>query len=190
MDRNEGEQVSGTELAALIAALAFVLLVGALLVPILKLRRTVDAATRALTELADRSGPMLTDAQRTLDGMGTAIDQVHTSLDGVNAQLARLDVISGHLAQVSGNVAEVSTIVTGATRSPLVKAAALGYGVRKTAAAHRTGQQARSSAGRAAGRGRLVRQRRSAPASIGRGLFRRVTAKRAVVSAGVAERDV
>jgi len=178
--------VSGTELAALIAALAFVLLVGALLVPILKLRRTVDAATRALTELADRSGPMLADAQRTLDGMGTAIEQLHTSLDGVNAQLARLDVISGHVAQVSGNVAEVSTIVTGATRSPLVKAAALGYGVRKTASSRRT-----AGATRRAGRGRLVRQqRRSAAASVGRGLFRRVTAKRAAAAAGVGERDV
>jgi uncharacterized protein YoxC len=190
--------VSGTELAALIAALAFLLLVGALLVPILKLRHTVDAATRALTELADRSGPILTDAQRTLDGMGTAIEQVHTSLDGVNAQLARLDVISGHLAQVSGNVAEVSTIVTGATRSPLVKAAAFGYGVRKTAAARRTGA-ARSGAGRKAGRGRLVSQRKSGAVSVGRGLItasagrgllRRVCAKRAAVGAGVGERDV
>ncbi|BCJ30586.1 DUF948 domain-containing protein [Actinocatenispora sera] len=190
--------MSGTELAALIAALAFLLLVGALLVPILKLRRTVDAATRALTELADRSGPILSDAQRTLDGMGSAIEQVHTSLDGVNAQLARLDVISGHLAQVSGNVAEVSTIVTGATRSPLVKAAAFGYGVRKTTAARRAGQP-RSAAGRQAGRGRLVRQRSSGAAAVGRGLikasagrglFRRVSGKRAAVGAGVGERDV
>jgi hypothetical protein len=140
------------------------------MVPILKLRHTVDAATRALTEVADRTGPLLTDVNRTLDGMNSAIEQLHTSLDGVNTQLERVDTITGHAQRVSGNVAQLSTIVTGVTANPLVKAAALSYGVRRTVSARRGG-------GAATARKKVVRRVR-------RGLFRRVTAHRATTGSG------
>lgn len=129
--------MSGGEIAALIAAVAFLLLVGALIVPILKLRRTVDAATRALNELTDRTGPLLSDVNKTIDGANTAIGQLHTSLDGVNTQLERLDTITGHAQTVTANVAQLSTIVTSATSNPLVKVAAFGYGVRRAVNARR-----------------------------------------------------
>ena len=45
------------EIAALIAAGAFLMLVLVLAVPILRLRHTVDAATRAINDLNDRTGP-------------------------------------------------------------------------------------------------------------------------------------
>lgn len=166
----EGDRVSGTEIAALIAALAFLLLVGVLMVPILKLRHTVDAATRALTEVADRTGPLLTDANRTLDGMNTAIEQLNTSLDGVNTQLERVDTITGHAQRVSGNVAHLSTIVTGVTANPLVKAAAFSYGVRRTVNTRRGDEPATA-------RKKVVRRVR-------RGLFRRATAHQATAGTG------
>lgn len=147
--------MSGTQLAALIAALAFLLLVGVLLVPILRLRATVDAATRALTDLADGTGPLLAEAHRTLDGVNAAVGQLHTSLDGVNTQLERLDVITENAQRVSGNAAELSTIVAGVTANPLIKAASLGYGVRKGMVARR--QPAVPAAGRRSG----ARTRRS-----------------------------
>lgn len=150
--------MSGTEIAALIAALAFVLLVGALLVPILRLRHTVDAATRALTELADRSGPLLADAHQAIDGVNAALGQVHTSLDGVNTQLERIDVIAGHAQQVSGNVAQLSTIVSGVTSSPLVKVAAFGYGVRRAVGARRSAQSEREVRTRLSDRKKAARR--------------------------------
>ena len=52
--------MEGTEIAALIAAIAFAVLVVALAVPILRLRHTVDAATRAMRDVADQTGPLLT----------------------------------------------------------------------------------------------------------------------------------
>lgn len=133
--------MSGGEIAALIAAGAFALLVGALMIPILKLRHTVDAATRALTELTEKTSPLLSDLNKTIDGVNEAIGQVHGTLDGVNVQLDRLDTITGHAAQVTGNVANLSTIVSSAASNPLVKVAAFGYGVRRAAAKRRLGRR-------------------------------------------------
>src|SRR5438094_10182878 len=129
--------MSGGEIAALVAAGAFLMLVLVLAVPILRLRRTVDAATRALDGVADQVGPLLARANTTVENVNGALTQVHVSLDGVNLQLARLDTITSHAQMVTANVANLTTVVTAAASSPLVKVAAFSYGVRKAAATRR-----------------------------------------------------
>jgi uncharacterized protein YoxC len=129
--------VSGGQIAALIAAGAFVMLVLVLAVPILRLRHTVDAATRAINDITDRTGPLLSNVNETVENVNTALTQVHTSLDGVNVQLARLDTITAHAQTVTANVANLATVVTSATASPLVKVAAFSYGMRKAASNRR-----------------------------------------------------
>jgi uncharacterized protein YoxC len=135
--------VHPSDVAALIAAGAFLMLVVVLAVPILRLRHTVDAATRALAEVADRTGPMLGNVNTTIDNVNTALGQVHTSLDGVNLQLARVDTITAHAQSVTANVANLAGVVTAATSNPLVKVAAFTYGVRRAAAARRKADQER-----------------------------------------------
>jgi len=125
--------VSGGEIAALIAAGAFLMLVLVLAVPILRLRHTVDAATRAVNDITDRAGPILGNVNTTVENVNTALTQVQTSLDGVNLQLARIDTITGHAAQVSANVANLTTVVTAAAANPLAKVAAFAYGMRRAA---------------------------------------------------------
>ncbi|MGH3728435.1 MAG: DUF948 domain-containing protein [Micromonosporaceae bacterium] len=127
--------MSGGEIAALLAAAGFLLLVGALAVPILRLRHTVDAATRALNDVVDRTTPVLGQLETTVGEVNTALGQVHQSLDGVNAQLVRIDTITGHAQQVTGTVANLATVIGAASANPLVKVAAFGYGVRKAARA-------------------------------------------------------
>jgi uncharacterized protein YoxC len=129
------------DIAALIAAGAFLMLVLVLAVPILRLRHTVDAATRALNDLADSTAPILGNVNETVENVNTALTQVHTSLDGVNVQLARLDTITGHVQQVTANVANLATVVSSAAANPMVKAAAFGYGVRRAAARRRAAQE-------------------------------------------------
>jgi len=123
--------VSGGEIAALIAAGAFAMLVLVLCVPILRLRRTVDAATQAINDLNDRSTPLITNLNTTVENVNTALGQVHTTLDEVNAQLVRVDTITGHAATVSANVANLATVVSSAAANPLVKVASFGYGLRR-----------------------------------------------------------
>jgi uncharacterized protein YoxC len=123
--------ISGGELAALIFAGAFLMLVIFLGVPILKLRHTVDEATRAMRQVNERTGPILDNVNLTVDNVNTALGQFQTSLDGVNVQLARVDIMTQHVSSATANVANLVNVVTSAAANPLVKAAAFSYGVRK-----------------------------------------------------------
>ena len=102
------------------------MLVVVVAVPVLRLRHTVDAATQALNDLTDRTGPILGNVNATVENVNTALSQVQISLDGVNLQLARLDTITGHAQQVTAMVANLVTVFTSATATPLVKASAFG----------------------------------------------------------------
>jgi uncharacterized protein YoxC len=131
------------QIAALVAAGAFLMLVIVLAVPILRLRHTVDAATRAIDDLNDRTGPLLGNVTETVQNVNTALGQVQVSLDGVNVQLAKIDTITGHAQNVTANIANLATVVSAAAASPLIKVAAFGYGVRKAAAARRHAEDER-----------------------------------------------
>jgi uncharacterized protein YoxC len=129
--------VSAGEVAALVAAGAFLMLVLVLAVPILRLRKTIDAATQAIVDLNDRTGPLLGEVNGTVKNVNAALEQVHLSLDGVNGQLAKVDTITGHAQSVTANIANLAAVVAAAATNPLVKVAAFSYGVRKAAAARR-----------------------------------------------------
>jgi len=148
--------VTPWEVVGLVVGIAFAILMLALTVPILKLGRTVDAATRTLSDVADQTGPLLTQVNTTIGNVNTALGQVHTSLDGVNLQLARLDAITNNVQHISTNVANLSTVVSAAAANPLVKVAAFGYGVRKAAANRRQADEDKAV------RSELRRQRKAA----------------------------
>ncbi|MEV4706961.1 DUF948 domain-containing protein [Actinoplanes sp. NPDC049316] len=147
------------EIAGLIAAGAFLMLVLVLAVPILKLRHTVEAATRAINDLTDRTGPLLGNVTETVDNVNTALGQVQVSLDGVNVQLAKIDTMTEHAQNVTANVANLVTVVSAAAANPLVKVASFGYGVRKAAAARRHAEEEREV------RASLKQRRRAARAA-------------------------
>jgi uncharacterized protein YoxC len=148
--------VEGGEIAALVAAGAFLMLVLVLAVPILRLRHTVDAATRAINDLNDRTGPLLGNANATMENVNTALGQVQTSLDGVNIQLAKIDTMTGHAQNMTANVANLVTVVSAAAANPLIKVAAFGFGVRRAATARRHADEEREV------RTTLKQQRRAA----------------------------
>jgi len=148
--------VQAGEIAALVAAGAFLMLVLVLAVPILRLRHTVDAATRTINDLNDQTGPLMRNVNTTVENVNTALTQVHTSLDGVNIQLAKLDTMTGHAQNVTANIANLTTVVSAAAANPLVKVAAFGYGVRRAASARRHAEDEREV------RATLKQQRRAA----------------------------
>jgi uncharacterized protein YoxC len=155
--------VSGGEIAALIAAGAFAMLVLVACVPIYRLRKTVDAATQAINDLNDRTAPVLGNVNTTVENVNTALGQVHVTLDGVNVQLERVDTITTHVASVSANVANLSAVVTSAAANPLVKVASFGYGLRRAASMRRKADDEKEVRAELKGRRRLGRRgRRSA----------------------------
>jgi uncharacterized protein YoxC len=135
--------MSGGEIAGLIAAGAFLMLVLVLAVPILKLGRTVDAATNAINDLTERTGPLLSDVDETVKNVNIALGQTQVTLDGVNVQLAKVDTITSNAENISANFANLVTVVSAAAANPLVKVASFAYGVRKATAARRHAEQER-----------------------------------------------
>ncbi|MDG4788263.1 DUF948 domain-containing protein [Micromonospora sp. WMMD1102] len=144
------------QIAALVAAGAFLMLVLVLARPIWRLGNTVDAATRAINDINERTAPLLGNMNVTVENVNTALGQVQTSLDGVNIQLAKIDTMTGHAQNVTANIANLSTVVSAAAANPLVKVAAFGYGVRKAASARRRAEDEREV------RTTLKQQRRAA----------------------------
>ena len=123
--------MSGGAVAALIAAIAFVLLVVLLAVPLLKLGRTLDEATLAIRKTHEGAAPLLSDAQVTLTQ--------------VNAQLDEVEGIAKNVNSMTTNVAVITSIVSSTLGSPLIKAAAFTYGVRKTVGERRDAEIVRNA---------------------------------------------
>jgi uncharacterized protein YoxC len=123
--------MSGGAIAALIAAGAFVLLVLLLAVPLLKLGRTLDETTLAVRKSHDGIGPLLAEAQQTMQS--------------VNQQLVQLEGIAANVNSMTTNVAAMTNVVSSTLGSPMIKAAAFTYGVRKTVADRRDADAVRAA---------------------------------------------
>lgn len=108
------------DVAGLIAAIAFVLLVGALAVPLVKLGRTFDAATQAVKDITEHTLPV--------------IDETATTVATTNAQLAKIDTMTTSAAEISQNVSALTALVSATVGGPLIKVAAFTYGVRQALA--------------------------------------------------------
>ncbi len=126
--------MSAGEIAALVAAGAFVLLVILLAIPLLKLGRTLDEATIAIRKAHEKSDPILTGA--------------NTTLTHVNTQLERVDGITANAQSVTGNVSALSALFTATLGGPLVKTAALSYGIGKAIRARRKAKRGEGVSGK------------------------------------------
>jgi uncharacterized protein YoxC len=109
--------VSVGQIAAIVAAAAFVILVVLLAIPLIKLGRTLDEATIAIRKAHEGTEPLLSDA--------------NVTLTSVNTQLERVDGMTASAQAVAANTKALSTLFTATLGGPLVKVAALSYGLRK-----------------------------------------------------------
>jgi len=108
------------DVAGLIAALAFVLLVGVLAYPLVKLGKVLDETRLTVRGLSDGTLPLLTE--------------VTTTVSTTNAQLVKVDTITTDVARVSTNVSALTSLFAATLGSPVVKVAAFSYGVRQAIA--------------------------------------------------------
>jgi uncharacterized protein YoxC len=120
--------MSGGDIAGLIAAGVFAVLVGLLAVPLIKLGRVFDETTSAIHDVSEEMTPLLEETTNTLRE--------------TNAQLARVDVITRNVAEVTGNVNALVALFAATVGGPLIKLAGFSAGVR---AAFRGGRRQRGS---------------------------------------------
>lgn len=105
------------DVAGLIAAIAFVLLVGLLAVPLLKLGRVLDETRDSVKELTEHTVPVL--------------DETATLVASSNVQLEHIDTVTTAAAQVSENVSALTALFAATVGGPMIKVAAFSYGVRR-----------------------------------------------------------
>lgn len=112
------------EIAGLIAAIAFAILVILFAIPLLKLGRVLEEVRLAVRDIGHESVPILTEMQGTVRA--------------TNEELARLSVVtedlskvSQHATVVSENAANMATLFSATVGGPLVKTAAFTYGIRR-----------------------------------------------------------
>jgi uncharacterized protein YoxC len=108
--------MSAGEIAGLIAAVAFVLLVGVLAVPLLKLGGVFDETRSMIKGVSDETVPLLSE--------------VTTTVTTTNAQLVRVDAITSNVQQATTNVSAMTALLAATLGSPVIKVAAFSYGVR------------------------------------------------------------
>jgi uncharacterized protein YoxC len=99
--------VSGGEIAALVAALAFTALVAVLSTVLLRGHRLLTEAERLVVDIHRSAIPLIED--------------VRVTLHGVNQELDRVDTILASVSSVSSGVSGVANLVTTAATNPLVK---------------------------------------------------------------------
>jgi uncharacterized protein YoxC len=109
--------LTGEQVAGLIVAMFWAILVCFLAVVLLRLARLIKETTKMVADIGEQTGPLLDDMTKTVEQ--------------ANEQLGRVDVITRNLAGVTQNVSAMSTVVTSVVGGPLVKAAAFSYGVRR-----------------------------------------------------------
>lgn len=109
-------QITLGGVAALIAAIAFVLLVGAIAWPLIRLGRTIDQATQSLKDVTEHALPI--------------VDEAAQSVTLANTSLAKVDTITTAAAETTQNVSALTSLVAATVGAPLIKVAAFSMAVR------------------------------------------------------------
>ncbi|HEY5820596.1 MAG TPA: DUF948 domain-containing protein [Propionibacteriaceae bacterium] len=111
-------------IAGLIAAIAFVALVALTAIPLLKLGRVLEEVRLAVRDIGHESVPILTELRGTVRATNDELGK----LSLVTEDVAK---VSANATVVSENAAQMTTLFTATLGGPLIKTAALSYGVRK-----------------------------------------------------------
>lgn len=122
--------MSGSDIAGLIAAGAFVVLVVLLAVPIIKLGKVFDELRTTIKDVADGTTPLL----------GEVANTVATT----NDQLKKVDTITNNVSDTTANVSALSSLVAATVGKPLIKVAAFTEGVKVAMKTKPSGKARRS----------------------------------------------
>lgn len=108
--------MSGGDIAGLIAAGVFAVLVGLIAIPLVKLGGVFDQTRDSIKDVSDGITPILAESTVTVQE--------------ANKQLARVDVITRNVEEVTGNVSSLVALFAASVGGPLIKLAGFSAGVR------------------------------------------------------------
>lgn len=108
--------MTGGDIAGLIAAGVFAVLVGLLAIPLVKLGRVLDETSATIKDVRLGVAPLL--------------DEATTTISEANRQLTRVDSITSSVEETTGNVSALVALFAATVGGPLIKVAGFSAGVR------------------------------------------------------------
>ncbi|MHA7293914.1 DUF948 domain-containing protein [Arthrobacter sp. HLT1-21] len=108
--------MSGGDIAGLIAAGVFAVLVALLAVPVWKLGKVFDELRTSIRSLSNEATPL--------------IEEVTSTVTTTHQQLKNVDGITSNVSDATANLSALSSLVAATVGAPLIKVAAFSYGVR------------------------------------------------------------
>ena len=109
--------LSGGEVAGLIVAVFWAVLVCFIAFVLIKLGNVVGEAGKLVAGVTDQTVPLLSE--------------VTTSVVHVNAELERVDAITANVQSITHNASALTAVFAATVGSPAIKVAAFSYGVRR-----------------------------------------------------------
>jgi Bacterial protein of unknown function (DUF948) len=146
--------MNAAELAALIAAVFWALLVCVGVFVLFRLARLLSESSRLLADLRERGDVLLQRAETAVDGAQAAVDRAGRQLDQTESVTASMDELGTGMAELAGQVTALASLGRALAAGPVGRTAALAYGVRHAVSLRRAAR--RSVPGRVMERAELT----------------------------------
>ena len=122
--------MNAAELAALIAAVFWALLVCVGVFVLFRLGRLLSESSRLVADVRERGDVLLQRAQTAVDGAQAAVDRAGQQLDRTQSVTASMDELGAGMTELAGQVTALAGLGRAIAGGPVGRVAAVAYGVR------------------------------------------------------------
>ncbi len=129
------------ELAALIAAVFWALLVCVGVFVLFRLARFLSESSRLVSDLRERGDLLLQRAETAVDGAQAAVDRAGHQLNRAESVTASMDELGTGMNELAGQVTALAGLGRAIANGPVGRAGALAYGVRHAVGLRRSGRR-------------------------------------------------
>jgi hypothetical protein len=130
--------MTAAELAALIAAVFWALLVCVGVFVLFRLGRLLSESSKLVADVRERGDVLLTRAQAAVDGAQAAVDRAGRQLDRADSVSASMDELGAGMNELAGQVTALAGLGRAIAGGPVGRVGALAYGVRHAVSLRRT----------------------------------------------------
>jgi hypothetical protein len=133
--------MSTAELAALIAAVFWALLVCVAVFVLFRLGRLLSESSKLVADVRERGDVLLRRAEAAVDGAQAAVDRAGRQLDRTESVTASMDELGDGMTELTNQVTALAGLGRAITAGPLGRAGALAYGIRHAVGLRRTARR-------------------------------------------------
>ncbi len=133
--------MNAAELAALIAAVAFAVLVCVGVFVLFRLGRFLSEGSKLMAETRERGGVLLDRAQAAVDSAQAAVDRADRQLDHSASVTASMTELGDGMSELAGQVNALTGGVRAIASGPVGRVGAVAYGIRHAVSLRRSGRR-------------------------------------------------